>query len=139
MTAASQDQRRINQVDRLLHADAQPQVIVFTGRKLLIKPSHAFKQCPTQHNGRGTDQTVGEALNKNITLGFAMFIARVDSHSMPQPGFLGLTDLRGRLGLKKGDLVSQFFGLPDIVGIEKGEEVAPDWRLTPRLRAAETP
>ena len=124
MTAAFQDQRCINQVDRLPYADAQPQVIIFTGRELLIKTTRPLKQCPTQHHGRGTDETVGEALNKNITVGFSMFIARIDPNSMTNPGFLGLANLRGRLRLKKGDLVSQFLGLPDVVGIEKGEELA---------------
>ena len=68
-----------------------------------------------------------------------MFLARIDPQPMPKPGFLGLTDLGGRARLKKGDLAGQFFGLPDIVGIEKGEEFALTGRHPTIARGRDAP
>ncbi len=51
MTAAFDDERIIDQVDRAATTDPQPEVVIFAGRQRFIESPHGIQQPAAHHDG----------------------------------------------------------------------------------------
>lgn len=112
-------QRLIDQRDRSIPRNAKPEIVVFTDRKALVKPSQTAEQFSGHHHRGGADQTEAEAGMKDIAGGFSVPSFRVHPHAISHPDLLGLADLNLRVRFHKGCLDLQFRGSPQVVGIQK--------------------
>jgi hypothetical protein len=138
MTTSLYYQRLTDQRDRMLHGNAQPELVIFTHRKRFIEPAKPGKQVLRHHHRRRTHQTKLQAAQKYIARRFLVFCLRIDFDAIAKPNFFGLGNLNFRVALHEGGLNFELLGPPKIIGIEKSN-VAPSARLTPKLRAAATP
>lgn len=119
VAAALDHQRVIDQRNRMVKRDAQPQVIVFAHGQTFVEAAHLLKQCARQHHRRRTHQAKFQARNENIPRRFAMFGLGIDPDAVTNPDFFSLADLHAPILIHKRGLDRKFLPQPEIVRIEK--------------------
>ena len=113
-------QRLIDQRDRSIPRDAKPEIVVFTDRKALVKPSQTVEQFSGHHHRGGADQTEAEAGMKDIAGRLSVSFFRVHPDAISHPYFLGLADLDLGVRFHIARLDLEFGWPPQVVGIQKG-------------------
>jgi hypothetical protein len=97
MSAPFYDQGGIDQVNRILAADSQPQIIIFASRQIFIKYADGIKQCPSDHHRGRADQTQSQGSLKNHSGWFPVPIFGIHPDTVSHPDFFGLVDKRIRI------------------------------------------
>lgn len=119
MAASLHNQGDRNQRDRVVDADSQPQIVVFTNRKTFVEPAGFSKQPLRHHNRRRTHQTEIEAGPENITGRLGVFGLGIHPDPAANPDFFGLADLNVGVLLHERCLDFQFSRHPEVVRIQE--------------------
>jgi hypothetical protein len=119
MPTALHRQSMRDQRNRMVNADPQPKIIIFTHRQILIKPAKSVEKVACHHDGRWADQAKLKAAAKDIPRRFLMLKLWIDPAAATNPDLIGLANLNFWMLLHKSDLHAKFLRKPEIVGIEK--------------------
>ncbi len=121
MAAAFYHEWRVDQSERVAAADAEPQVVVFTGRKRFIKkPGLIEKGAPDHHGGR-THEASFEKQGKAVPFWLLVILSRIEAFAVSKPEFFSLAQLDARGFVKVSHLGRQLAGEPEVVGVEKSD------------------
>ena len=122
MTATLDDQRPVDQMDRVFPGNAQPQVVILAGGQVLVEEPYLIQQRFSHHRCRGADQAKGQTLLEDHSGLLAVAFTRVDPHAVADPDLLGLTDQGLGVGLEKVELGAQLARQPRVIRIQQGDQ-----------------
>lgn len=121
-----QNLRNISKPELLGHP--QPHLGIFRKADVFVESSDAVETKPAEHNGRRRDEIIDEELVENVTRPGLLF--RADGAVDKDPGLVeeidvGRTEPVLRTAIQQSRLPFQFFRIPEVVGIEKRDILAP--------------
>ena len=123
VSAPLDDQGRVDQVNGMPAGDPQPHVIIFAGRQGFVKQADLIEEFPAHHHRGRAHQTQGKAGLENHPGRLLVPLFGVDPHTVSDPDLFGLADQRVRMPGEEFHLADPFAGQPEIVGIQKGDQV----------------
>jgi len=121
MSTPLYDQGLRDQRNRCINRDTKPKIVILTDGKGLIESPHPFKQFSGHHYSRRANKAKIEAWAEDISRRLTMLLFRIYPHPVPDPDLFRLAYLDLRQFFHIRYLNFQFFRLPEIIGIQKGQ------------------
>jgi hypothetical protein len=119
MTAAFDGQGFFNESDGISITNAQPEIIVFTNWKRLIKEPHLREYFPMDDHGRWAYETTFQELRKAMTSRLFMIFFWIQLMTVSNPDFFRLTDSEFTVFSEELELHPELSWEPKIIGIQE--------------------